>query len=716
MKSIKQIVNNSHWLQHTIIQNSRDHKLFIWTLTLVAFMTSVSSCSNNNEVSLDLLLSEMTDRRKITLYPEPGYKLKQFSSYDRNSVSADEEGWFANADYTQFIRKEENKGRREYVLFDHKGPGAVVRWWMTFAGEGSHRGIIRVYIDNNEDPVIEDNVLEVLSGELLAGAPLSTSVSPDTDYHMRGHNLYLPIPYSRHCKITYECDSIRINEESRQPSIYYNINYRDYEEGTSVESLSAGILESSKDITRQANETLLTDITTDNKAVVLAGEIKAGESLEYTESGKGKAIDHISLKLESADINQALRSTVLEIIFDDIKTVWVPVGDFFGTGFELHTYNTWYSSVKNEGIMESRWLMPFRKKVEVRIHNLGKEKIAVNADISFDSYKWKKRSMYFGASWHEYHNIRSAGSEHVGGSGRHSDINFIDIKGRGVYAGDAVTVFNTADAWWGEGDEKIYVDNDTFPSSIGTGTEDYYGYAWCRPEKFSHPFIAQPSGEGNFHPGMTVNMRYRTLDAIPFRDSISANIELWHWAPATINYALTSYYYVQPAYTVNISPDTAAVRMPVPRKRSDIIKPVINNGGILEGEHLEVMVAESGTAETQYITSWDWSNKGQLWWRNGEAGDKMFTRFIIPETAVYNVKARLSKARDYGILSFEINGNRAGKIFNAYTEGEEVVEIPLGRHILPEGDNIFTVSIEGSDKRAKPGNMAGIDCLIIEKQ
>ncbi|MFP4489583.1 MAG: glycoside hydrolase family 172 protein, partial [Bacteroidales bacterium] len=497
---------------------------------------------------------------------------------------------------------------------------------------------------------------------------------------------------------------------------YYNINYRDYEEGTSVESLSADILESSKDITRQANETLLTGITTDNKPVVLAEEIKAGESLEYTESGKGKAIDHISLKLESADINQALRSTVLEIIFDDVKTVWVPVGDFFGTGFELHNYNTWYSSVNNEGIMESRWLMPFRKKSVIRIHNLGMEEIAVNAEISFDSYKWKRRSMYFGASWHEYHNIRSAGSEHVGGSGRHSDINYVDIKGRGVYAGDAVTVFNTADAWWGEGDEKIYVDNDTFPSSIGTGTEDYYGYAWCRPEKFSHPFIAQPSGEGNFHPGMTVNMRYRTLDAIPFRDSISSNIELWHWAPATINYALTSYYYIQPAYTVNIGPDTAAVRMPVPRKRSDIIKPVINKGGILEGEHLEVMVAESGTAETQYITGWDWSNKGQLWWRNGEAGDKMFTRFIIPETAVYNVKARLSKARDYGILSFEINGNRAGNVFNAYTEGEEVVEIPLGRHILPEGDNIFTVSIEGSDKRAKPGNMAGIDCLIIEKQ
>jgi len=95
-------------------------------------------------------------------------------------------------------------------------------------------------------------------------------------------------------------------------------------------------------------------------------------------------------------------------------------------------------------------------------------------------------------------------------------------------------------------DEKIYVDGETFPSSIGTGTEDYYGYAWCRPEPFSHPLIAQPTGRGNFHPGMSVNMRYRILDAIPFNESIRVDIELWHWVKTTIDYSVTSYYYLSP--------------------------------------------------------------------------------------------------------------------------------------------------------------------------
>jgi len=119
----------------------------------------------------------MTARDALTRFPDSGYTLKQFSSYDRKSDTAGGKGWFANDDYTQFLTVDTLNGRREYVLFDAVGPGSVVRWWMTFAGEGGNKGIIRVYIDKNETAVIEDSVLKVLSGGLLAGAPLSSSVS-----------------------------------------------------------------------------------------------------------------------------------------------------------------------------------------------------------------------------------------------------------------------------------------------------------------------------------------------------------------------------------------------------------------------------------------------------------------------------------------------------------------------------------------------------------
>lgn len=31
----------------------------------------------------------------------------------------------------------------------------------------------------------------------------------------------------------------------------------------------------------------------------------------------------------------------------------------------------------------------------------------------------------------------------------------------------------TIEWWWGEGDEKFFVDGEKFPSTFGTGSEDY---------------------------------------------------------------------------------------------------------------------------------------------------------------------------------------------------------------------------------------------------
>ena len=51
------------------------------------------------------------------------------------------------------------------------------------------------------------------------------------------------------------------------------------------------------------------------------------------------------------------------------------------------------------------------------------------------------------------------------------DGELIDIRGRGVYAGTLFQVTNSTKGWWGEGDEKIWVDSENFPSHFGTGTE-----------------------------------------------------------------------------------------------------------------------------------------------------------------------------------------------------------------------------------------------------
>ncbi|MGM0621490.1 MAG: glycoside hydrolase family 172 protein, partial [Bacteroidota bacterium] len=517
------------------------------TFLLIGLIVSLlfTSCKKE-KVTLASLLGEMTDREVLTRLPEKPYTLKQYSSYDRESTTPSEDGWWANADFTQFIREEENNGRREFVLFDAEGPGAVVRWWMTFAGEGAADGTVRIYIDNKPEPVIEGDILELLSGEMLAEEPLAASVSHETEYGQRGHNLYLPLPYDSQCKITYECDAVEITDEGRRPSIYYNICYRTYEKGVEVESISPKVVQQNRELIDATGRFLLAGYPEkDQKELSEEKTVASGESLILDFEGSGKAVSYLSAALESENLPQALRSTVLSISFDGEETVWIPVGEFFGTGYQIFPSDTWYTKVFDNGKMESYWQMPFKENVEIKFTNFGEETVKVQAAADLENYKWSNSSLYFGAAWKEHYQINTAKDPDLDNHKWHFDVNYVDLKGQGLYVGDALTVFNTADAWWGEGDEKIFVDGEEFPSFIGTGTEDYYGYAWCRPEKFTHPFIAQPTGAGNFHPGMTVNMRYRTLDAIPFQSEISSNIELWHWAKTTINFAMSSFWYAR---------------------------------------------------------------------------------------------------------------------------------------------------------------------------
>lgn len=683
---------------------------------LIIVLAIFCSCTNE-KITLESLLQEMTDRENLTYFPAPSYTVKQFSSYDQRSVSATQEGWFANRDYTHFIRKENNEGRREFVLFDDNGPGAVVRYWMTFAGPGASEGTLRIYIDNSSKPVLEDSVLKILSGGLLAKEPLSTSVSPKTEYQRRGHNLYLPLPYAKHCKITYECDSIKIDDNNRKPSIYYNITYRTYEKGTQVESFSMKVLNRANSVIENTAEKLKKpeiDIS-QTERFPKSKLLNPGDTLFFRKYEKNRAIRKLLINLDAKDIKQALRSTVLSITFDNEQTVWCPIGDFFGTGYQACKSVTWYSEVSQDGLMISRWVMPFHENCIVKIINYGNQNVNLDAAVHFSNYSWNNASMHFGCSWHEYHHLNTSLPKEEQIDSWHFDVNYIDIEGRGVYAGDALTVFNTADAWWGEGDEKIFVDDDIFPSCLGTGTEDYYGYAWCRPETFTHPFIAQPAGNGNFHPGMTVNMRYRTLDAMPFNKKIESDIEMWHWAKTKINYAMTSYWYAKPGYSSNIDPAPDLVKKPVPVKRSDIYPPVVNEQGIIEGEILGVVEATNGTAGTQSHDKFNWSNDAQLWWRGAENGDLLKMNFIISEKGKYKVSGQFTKAVDYGMINIKINGNPVNGKFNGYlSQGVKAFHFPLGTHKLNSGKNTISIEITGKDPQANIGYMAGIDFLKFE--
>ena len=415
-----------------------------------------AAASHAGTITFDSLLDEMTDRSAIASFPHPAYTCRQDSSYDRKSMAADKPDWFANDDRSQFIRSEINEGREEWVMMDAQGPGAIVRWWVTAP---AYKGTIRVYLDGSSQPVITAKVDDLIGGDALVGPPLS---SP----RARGRNLYLPIPYAKGCKVTFDRPNYHVTNK-HEDLLYYQINYRSYAAGTRVESFTQAGLAAAKEKIAKLQNTLLKPGSVMPKSLSKLDEsianIKAGEQSVDKFEGPG-AICRLSVRIEAEDMAQALRSTVLVMEFDGTQTVWCPLGDFFGSGVGVNPYTGWYREVCKYGLMTCWWVMPYEKSCTIRLKNLGKQTLKdVDVEIDTCPWKWDDRSMHFYTTWRQQRNI----STEENGRGAF-DWNYLSVDGQGVFAGDTLTLLNRDPGWWGEGDEKIYVDGESFPSHFGT--------------------------------------------------------------------------------------------------------------------------------------------------------------------------------------------------------------------------------------------------------
>ena len=523
-------------------------KGLLYVLGIIVAVNFTTPSASGEQINLGTLLSEMLDRTKIAEFPAPAFVCKQASSYNRVSVKPGQPTWYATGDCSHFIRCEKVGDRREWVMLDADGPGAIVRWWAT---QYKYDGTIRIYLDGSDKPVIEGK-----ANQVIGGAEGGTATAPLAAMRARGCNLYLPIPFSKHCKITY--DGLNMHETKKfADNIYYNINYIQYQKDTNVKTFTKDDLKTHAKMLARVQSELLKPETNGLPAKrKIKGDkvvLKPGENITREVSGIG-AICRIRVKVTADDIKQAMRSTVIKGVFDDKQRIWAPVGGFFGSGPGLNPFKSWWRQVEKDGMMTCRWPMPFKKTASISIVNYGKATVTVQLDnISVADWKWTPQTMYFNSSWRGDDHIAVFGNDYTKGE----EWNYIKIRGRGVYVGDTMAVFNRPKRcrqgpWWGEGDEKIYVDGELFPSHFGTGTEDYFGYAWGTQAPFEAPFHAQPIGRANRGVGHTVNTRTRSLDRIPFKKTLKFDMELMHWQSNTnIDYAATTYWYAEDKATGN---------------------------------------------------------------------------------------------------------------------------------------------------------------------
>lgn len=500
------------------------------------------------EVSTASLLREMISAEVVTRWPHPLYQTFQASSYDRKSVAPDQRGWYANADASQYIREEVLNGRREKVMMDEDGPGAIVRFWLTTF---KRKGTLRIYFDHQKEPEITIPAYDLMKIGFNPGRAL---LSPHSSYETEakgGSTLYLPMPYLKHCKVTFE-----EGESEAQPR-YYQINFRKYAPGTLVKTFTRGQIEELGKLLEEVNNKLLNPANQMADARKSINEkVLPGKSIVIGLDKGSRALTYLQIQISSdraLNYPQALRSTILQMEFDNAQTVWCPVGDFSGSGVGGYPLQSWYRTVGADSVIKSRWIMPYERTAKISILNTGSHPVNVRLLAVTSPYRWDKSSMYFHAAWKGESGISVRKSE----EDKSRDWNLTTITGKGVFMGESLAVYNYMHAWYGEGDQKLWVDNAGFPAEFGTGAEDYYNTSWAPVVLYQTPFANAPRADRTDSFGHNTFTRTRNLDAVPFTQEFKFDLEMLGWQNGQIDAGAVTYWYGFKGAKDNIKENTS---------------------------------------------------------------------------------------------------------------------------------------------------------------
>jgi hypothetical protein len=672
-------------------------RLSLQRLTMVFAMLGASlqvSTAAEPNLSYPDLVKRLTDLEHLATLPDAGEQCAQWSSYDRKSKFDPATGkyldWDANGDNDGILRLENGK----QVLGEMKGPGCIWRIWSAAPKDGH----VRIYLDDATDPAID---LPFVGYFDQKHAPFNRPALVHTV--ARGWNNYTPIPFQKSCKIVADPDWGQ----------YYQFVYSTFSPGTGVPTFQMNLAPADAAALDEANRSLIKPGPAPAGKTSARGQLTGTQPTATSKLSGPAAITAIRVKTKlppnPGDID-TLRSTTIEIRWDgDAQlSVWAPLGDFFGTAPGANVYRSLPLGLTEDGTWYCNWFMPFARNAEITFHKEGQSQLSLDYEIDTKPLPGNISNLgRFHAKWHRDAFLPSQPERAI-------DWTMLKVQGRGRFVGVNLHIWNPRGSWWGEGDEKFFVDGETMPSTFGTGSEDYFGYAWCDPGLFQNAFHNQTRNDGNNKGHVSVN-RWHISDQIPFHKSFEGAIEKYYSNKRPTLYAATVYWY--------LAPDATEAYAAVPlTERIGYWTPVesFKVKGALEGEKLRILKKTGGNPQEQDLTGFaseQWSGDSHLWWIDAKPSDRLDLAFPVAKTGKYKVTAQFTKAKDYGIVQLSINDTRAGGPMDLYNA--DVVPSgaqDLGIFDFRAGDQKLTVEILGANEKAVKSYMFGLDYLKLEPQ
>jgi hypothetical protein len=495
------------------------------------------------------LVKRMTDLQELAKVPPPGEKTSLASSYDRLSqydATTDKYiDWGANADG----KGPAAQGNQVFIA-DIQGPGCIWRIWSAHPDIPRMTGHIKMYLDGSSTPTIDMPFMQYFDGTVSPfnrpNLVYEVTPRPASQGTGGGYNNFTPISFAKSCRIVAD----------KWWGNYYQFTYTQFPAGTVVPTFSMNLpledsaaLDKANQILGQCGQNPTGDkgVTTESHSIAAA----AGRATTVEDLSGAGAITALKVKLDLPPDAEAqrvlLRQLTISITWDGDATpaVWSPLGDFFGyVGGADASFKTLPVGRLEDGTFYCYWYMPYGKSAHIEVGNDGPAPVKMTWEISHAPLDQPIANLArFHAKWH-----RDAFPPQR--PDRAPDWTLLTTKGQGRYVGTHLHVWNPRGGWWGEGDDKFFVDGEKFPSSFGTGTEDYFGYAWGLTTHFSQAYHCQILADWNGH---TDDNRWQISDSVPFHTSLEACMEKYF--PATFPddrgaiYAAEAYWYLDASGT-----------------------------------------------------------------------------------------------------------------------------------------------------------------------
>ena len=304
----------------------------------------------------------------------------------------------------------------------------------------------------------------------------------------------------------------------------------------------------------------------------------AGETREVFSSDGPGVITHIWFTID-APSQRHLKEIVLRMYWEGSSkpSVETPVGDFFGLNLGGYfVYQSAFLNCSSIRALNCYFAMPFRKSARITVENQGSQRIrAFYSNIDYQRVpSLPDRALYFHAQYRQ-----AAPNTAVQFAGDAPKLNltgannyvYVETRGAGQLMGVTLGVLQNRDAWMGEGDDMIFIDDETKPAITGTGSEDYFNGAWDFGGRdgsiaFAHlyngaPFIASPESAG----GRYCLYRWHADNPVTFKSYLKHTMEHGHANDRADCFYSVAYWYQSEPSTQFPALAPVGDRIPAPR-------------------------------------------------------------------------------------------------------------------------------------------------------